>query len=86
MQGRTAKKNVAQTNSAITVANSVWEKSSTFNREIIGNAFYFFVPGSSFAYPLKVCFNNNYNDCEPFSFRIHEIVDLDFCMWVDAFV
>ena len=57
-----AKKKSAQTTSAIAVANSVWARSSTFKRTIIGRAFCCFTPGSLFAYPLKVCSNNNDND------------------------
>ena len=53
------KKNLAQTSSAIAIAKSIWERSSIFNRMIIGNDFYCFTPGSACAYPLKVCSNRN---------------------------
>ena len=56
---RIAKKNAAHTRSDIAVANSVWARSSNFKRTIIGVTFCCIAPGSSFAYPLKVCPNNN---------------------------
>ena len=61
-QGCIAKKNAAQTSSAIAVAGSVWARLSTFKGTIIGNAFFCFTPVSSFEYPLKVYSNKNYND------------------------
>ena len=58
-QGRIAEKKAAQTRSDIAVSNYVWEMSISFKRTIIGMAFCCFAPGSSFAYPLKVCSNKN---------------------------
>ena len=62
LRGHIVKKNAVQTSSAIDVSNYVWARSSTFKRTIIGKALCFFIPGSSFAYPLNVYFNKNYND------------------------
>ena len=55
------KENSAQSSSVIAVANYVWAGLSNFKSMIIGNAFCCFMPGSSFAYPLKVCSNKNEN-------------------------
>ena len=44
--GCIAKKNASQMRSAIVVANSVWERSSTCKGTIIGNAFCYFTPVS----------------------------------------
>ena len=57
-----AKKKAVQTSSDIAIANSVSTRSSTFKRTMIGDSFCCFTPGSSFAYPLKVCSNRNDND------------------------
>ena len=62
LQGCIVEKNSAQTSFAIAVANSVLVRSSTFKRMIISKAFCCFIPGSSFAYPLNVCFNKDDND------------------------
>ena len=48
--------------SDIAIADSVWARSTTFKGAIIGNSFCCFTPVYSFAYPLRICFNNNDND------------------------
>ena len=61
-QGRIAKKKSVQTRSDIAVANSVWVRSSTFKRAIIGMDFFCFVPVSLFVCTFKVYSNKNNND------------------------
>ena len=61
-QGCIANKNTSQMSSDIAIADSVWARSTTFKGAIIGNSFCCFTPVYSFAYPLRICFNNNDND------------------------